>query len=153
MNIADELLAAVDGAAERYRGVSDRQASGRAGTEWSPKEVIGHLIDSAANNVQRFVRGQAQGALAFPDYDQDHWVRTQRYQTRDWESLVEFWRLFNHHLAHVIRSIPPAALATECRIGDGEAATLGFLVADYLTHLQHHLEQVDERLGRSSAGG
>jgi len=149
MGVADDLVETVDTAAERLLRFDDADASVRpAANAWSPKEIVGHLVDSAANNHQRFVRAQQEGSLTFPGYAQEHWVRSQGYQASDWADLVRFWQLFNHHLAQVIRRIPAAALAVDCRVGDGEPVTLGFLVADYLVHLQHHLEQIDAQLVR-----
>ena len=102
-------------------------------------------LGSAANNHQRFVRAQDGEVLIFPRYEQDAWVRTQDYQSRSWLDLITFWRIYNQHLAHVIRRIPAAKLGRECRIEPGEPVTLGYLVEDYLVHLRHHLTQIDQR--------
>jgi hypothetical protein len=150
MSVADELVATVDAAVARLGRRNDAEASVRPGVDrWSPKEVIGHLIDSAANNLHRFVRAQEVPMLEFPGYAQDHWVGSQGYQLRDWRQLLSFWQAFNHHLAHVIRRLPEDALARPCRIGDGAPVSLQFLVEDYLAHLKHHLVQVDHRLAPS----
>jgi|CXWL01.1.fsa_nt_gi hypothetical protein len=147
MPVADELVAVVDAAASRLTGVGASAAAvRRAPGAWSPKEVIGHLIDSAANNHQRFVRAQETDRLTFPGYAQEHWVRSQDYQSADWAGLVTFWQLFNHHLAHVIRHVPEGALVAECRIGQEEPVTLAFLIEDYVVHLRHHLDQIDASL-------
>src|SRR4051812_3352838 len=74
--------------------------------KWSIAEVIGHLIDSASNNHQRFVRGRWQDALVFPGYAQDDWVAAQRYQDADWTTVIELWRSFNLHLADVMERTP-----------------------------------------------
>jgi hypothetical protein len=143
--VADELAGVVDEAAARLRAVSDQGAAQRpAPGKWSPKEIVGHLIDSAANNHQRFVRApQADGGeLVLPGYAQDRWVALQDYQGAEWMELIDLWSAYNRHLAHVIRRIPPAAMATACRIGAGEPVTLRFLVDDYLDHLKHHLRQL-----------
>jgi len=116
--------------------------SRRSSAKWSRKEVLGHLIDSASNNHQRFVRSQLQGALAFPGYAQDGWNRVQQYQSETWENLVRLWTSYNRHLAHVIAAIPESAARNLCRIGDGEPVTLQFLVTDYVKHLEHHLRQI-----------
>ena len=146
MPVAEDLVAAVDRAFSGLQDIGADQAARRpAPAAWSAKEIIGHLVDSAANNHQRFVRAQQGDALTFPGYDQEHWVASQDYQTADWSALLTFWRLFNH----VIRRIPSSRLDTECRIGDGSTVSLGFLVDDYLVHLTHHLRQIDARLVRS----
>lgn len=109
---------------------------------WSRKEVIGHLIDSASNNHQRFVRAALAPSLDFPGYDQVGNARVQAFQRADWLMLVSLWAAYNRYLAHVIAHLPAAKLDTVCRIGSGEPVTLGFLAADYLKHLVHHLSQI-----------
>src|SRR5579872_35585 len=100
------LLQAVEVAAPKMKSMSDADATrARAPGKWSCKQVLGHLIDSAANNHQRFVRAQ-EGPLTFPPYAQDHWVGCQHYQDRPWGALIEFWEAYNRHLAHIIRRIP-----------------------------------------------
>ena len=109
---------------------------------WSRRQVIGHLIDSASNNHQRFVRATLQESLDFPGYDQDGSVRVQAIQEADWSLLVSLWAAYNRYLVHVIAHLPSSKLETRCRIGSGEPVTLGFLATDYLTHLVHHLGQI-----------
>ena len=109
---------------------------------WSRKQVIGHLIDSASNNHQRFVRATLQESLDFPGYEQDGCVRVQAPQEADWELLVSLWAAYNRYLAHVIAHLPESKLGTACRIGSEEAVTLDFLAKDYLRHLVHHLRQI-----------
>jgi hypothetical protein len=128
------------------RSTSDADATRLlAAGKWSRKQILGHLIDSAANNHQRFVRAQEQPSLVFPGYAQNHWVSCQRYSERAWSDLVALWESYNRHLAHVVASIPEERRATWCVIGDGEPVTLGFLVTDYIRHLRHHLEQIEAR--------
>ena len=82
---AQRLRDAVEAAAPRLLALSEAEA-GRAGEagKWSPREVVGHLVDSAANNHQRFVRGQLQDDLVFLGYAQDDWVRVQDYAHAPW---------------------------------------------------------------------
>jgi hypothetical protein len=109
---------------------------------WSRKQVIGHLIDSASNNHQRFVRAALQPSLEFPSYDQDGNVRVQAVQEADWALLIALWASYNRYLAHVIAHLPASRLETTCRIGTDDAVTLRFLATDYLAHLLHHLKQI-----------
>jgi hypothetical protein len=109
---------------------------------WSRKQVLGHLIDSASNNHQRFVRAALQTALDFPGYDQDGCVRVQAVEEADWTLLVSLWAGYNRYLAHVIAHLPVSKLETLCRIGSDEPVTLRFLAEDYLRHLLHHLGQI-----------
>jgi probable phosphoglycerate mutase len=140
---AAELREAIHAGAARMRGVSDIAAAIRpAAGKWSRKEILGHLIDSAANNHQRFIRAQEQQPLVFPAYDGASWVRTQHYAERGWNDLVVLWESYNRHLAHIIGRIPDALGGVECRIGGNDPVTLGFLARDYVAHLRHHLDQL-----------
>ena len=141
--IADALVNAVTSVAPVLAQVDEQDAAVRpAADAWSKKEVVGHLIDSAANNHQRFVRAQGVTSLDFPPYEQEAWVQRQDYAAAPWEALIELWRLYNLHLAHLIRKIPAAKLETICRIGANKPVTLGFLIEDYLAHLRLHLKQL-----------
>jgi hypothetical protein len=102
----------------------------------------GHLIDSASNNHQRFVRGQITSGQDFPRYEQEAWVRPQRYQEARWNDLVELWRAFNTHLAHVIASMSEETRQATCRVGGGEEMTLAALFEDYVEHLEHHFREM-----------
>lgn len=113
-----------------------------AGMRWSRKELIGHLIDSASNNHQRFVRAQQQPRMSFPRYVQDHWIAAQGYGERPWSEIVELWRSYNRHLLHVMRRVPEAAFANVCEVAADEPSTLGHHMADYVVHMEHHLGQV-----------
>jgi hypothetical protein len=145
-SVADELIRVVDEAASGLRSLDERLAEAKPRPEvWSVKEIIGHLVDSAANNHQRFVRAQQVAELSLPGYEQDFWVKSQDHQSRGWTELLEFWVSYNHHLSHLIRRIPESALGVRCRIGASEPVTLRFLVEDYVVHMRHHLKQVEER--------
>ncbi|HEY3045526.1 MAG TPA: DinB family protein, partial [Vicinamibacterales bacterium] len=107
--IAGELQQTVEAALVKLCSMSDSDAARpRAPGKWSPKQIVGHLIDSAANNHQRFVRAQQAPALEFPAYEQDHWVGCQHYEDRGWADLTSLWHAYNRHLAHVIAQIPEA---------------------------------------------
>ena len=144
----------VDDAVRRLLQLTDHKASVRpAPGKWSPKEIIGHLIDSATHNQTRFVRAQLQDDLIFPGYDQDAWVHAQRYHERPWPELIETWRVYNRQVAAVMRATPAdEAMRPRARhnlgdiafqtLGPGIDATLAFLMRDYVVHLQHHLRQI-----------
>lgn len=117
----------------------------RSPDKWSKKEILGHLIDSAANNHQRFVRAAYGAAMAFPQYEQNDWVRIQRYHEADWQSLVNLWAAYNRHLCNILEGLPAEALSAPCNIGKEESVTLEFVIKDYLRHLRHHLNQILER--------
>ena len=110
--------------------------------KWSRKEILGHLLDSASNNHQRFVRATLQGKLEFPGYEQDALVKLQDFREMDWGFLVDFWAGYNRYIAHVLTCLPKNAFKFKCQIGDHEPATLGWIAEDYVAHLKHHLNQI-----------
>lgn len=151
--IADDLRRTVEAAAAQLAGFSAARADApRAPGKWNPKQVLGHLVDSACNNHRRFVLARAQEDLVFPGYDQDAWAAAQAYERADWHDLVELWRLYNLHIARVIEETPPE-LAHRPRsrhsldeiawktVPADQPATLAYLMKDYVGHLRHHLAQ------------
>src|SRR6187549_2095402 len=83
--IGSRLLAQVRAAEPRLTSLPEAKADRpRAPGKWSPKQILGHLTDSAANNHQRFVRAQEQDPLKLPGYAQEHWVACQHYEQRPW---------------------------------------------------------------------
>jgi hypothetical protein len=151
---ARRLAEAVGRAAPALLRIDDRMSSARpAPGKWSPREIIGHLIDSASNNHQRFVRMSARADLVVDGYEQDHWVASQRYQESPWPELVVLWLTYNRHLARVMTATPAADRARSRPVHNlderafrpvarDRAVTLDYFMHDYVDHLQHHLAQV-----------
>ena len=128
----------------RLRLVPENTASRKPAAEtWCKKEVLGHLVDSAANNHQRLVRALLADELLFPAYAQNEWVRAQEYAGESWEGILDLWSALNRHLAHLVDRIPAAKLSMQCRIGENPPMTLEALIGDYIRHLVHHLAQIE----------
>jgi hypothetical protein len=119
--------------------------------KWSKKEIIGHLIDSACNNQQKFVRTIAQSHVDFVGYEQNHWVESQQYQKAKWADLLDFWATYNHHIAHIIENADPSVLDNTISINGVGQFTLRFIMSDYAQHLTHHLKQILPDAGLESA--
>lgn len=141
--IGMRLASDVETLGVRLAEMSEQGASTPRGAgKWSSKEILGHLIDSAANNHQRFVRAQQTTLLRMPGYEQELWVDAQRYGDCRWGDLVELWLAYNRHLAHVIAAIPEERGATPCQIGDDVPVTLRHVALDYVGHIHHHMRQI-----------
>jgi hypothetical protein len=117
--------------------------SKRAGGKWSAKEIIGHLIDSAQVNLERFVRCTYQENFKLV-YAQDEWVNTKRYQDTDVNELLELWRLTNRQIQRVLDNYPADRWQVKCdnNAETEELNTVEFLATDYVQHMQHHLQQI-----------
>lgn len=111
--------------------------------KWSKLEVLGHLVDSAQNNLRRFVVSQYQQNDKIV-YSQDDWVKCQKYHQADIGELISLWLLLNKQLVRTLREIPEGKLANTCDTGKEHAQlhTLAFLAEDYIVHLKHHLRQI-----------
>ena len=141
-------------ATARLKNIPQEQSrqTTRAG-EWAPIEILGHLVDSAANNHHRFVRAQFTDDLVFAGYEQDGWVSAQKYREESWIDLIQLWSSYNLHLRHLASVIPDDVL-TKSRakhnldqiafnaVSTSEPATLEYFIRDYVDHLRHHLRQI-----------
>lgn len=114
----------------------------RGSSAWTRAELLGHLIDSAINNQQRFARALVEEELRFPSYPQVDMVRVQRYREAPVGLLIELWANMNRYIAHVLQQIPQAKLGTRCVIGTNPESTLEVVALDYVAHLEHHLKQL-----------
>ena len=108
---------------------------------WSRAELLGHLIDSALNNLQRIIRLRQVEHLTLPGYDGEAWVTISDYARRPWPELISEWTLLNRHLLIVARGIHATELP-RVWISDSGPVTLEFIVVDYVRHLRHHLDQL-----------
>jgi hypothetical protein len=128
----------------RLKKIDDEEFSRRPSPDkWSKKEILGHLIDSATNNHQRFVRIQFENIPTIT-YDQVNWSIFSNHNQFDVKYLISFWTAYNRHLAELIRLIPTDNLEKECIISQGKKVTLEWLIEDYIRHLEHHLKQIVE---------
>ena len=109
---------------------------------WSPKEELGHLLDSAANNHQRIVRAQLEDNPAMPGYEQNRWVAVHAYQRRDWKELIEVWQALNQQLLTAAEAVPESAWGRTLTVAGSEALTLQFVFEDYVAHMLHHLQHI-----------
>ncbi|MDB5124245.1 MAG: DinB superfamily protein [Mucilaginibacter sp.] len=111
--------------------------------KWSKKEIVGHLIDSAQINLQRFVRCTYEDKFKLV-YAQEEWVAVQRYQDADIAELLALWRLLNRQIVRVLKSYPPDRVGAQCDNSKTGVSlhTVEWLAQDYVDHMNHHLGQI-----------
>ena len=149
--ISNNLRRTVDAFYKNYEGLDDKIASKRPERgEWSLKEIIGHLINSASNNQQRFVGLQTVTEMQFPPYQKHHldWVGIEKFNDLKFADLFLLWKQYNILIAHVIANINAGKLDNFLDMDDGRRIPLKAIVADYLSHLKIHLDQFEKTLKR-----
>ena len=111
--------------------------------KWSKKEELGHLIDSAQNNIQRFIRVQYEEHVHIR-YNPDNWVAMNDYQTRDTKELIELWYLLNKQIIAILEKMPQEKWETLMSFDVNPAVknTTLFIAEDYVNHMVHHLETI-----------
>ncbi|RLQ94591.1 DinB family protein [Falsibacillus albus] len=124
-----------------FSTMSEREISTRPSpTKWSKKEIVGHLCDSAVNNMARFINIQyAEQVYAIQTYDQEQWVAIQHYHDRPLEEIFTLFQSLNKQIAAIIENVPTEKLSNLCDIGNNEQRTLEWLIRDYLDHMEHHI--------------
>jgi hypothetical protein len=131
----------------KLRAISEDDAKGRpgGGEGWSRKQELGHLIDSAINNRLRFTRAALEGEFVGASYDGPGSVKLGGYGKMPWSTLIDGWKALNQLLGPLVDRIPRERLSAPCRFGDATAVSLGFIIDDYLLHMQHHLDHILSR--------
>jgi len=142
-NVADEIRRIVRDFEPAMRELDDTIIANRPQPKkWARKEILGHLIDSACNNQQKFVRMMQQSHLDFPGYRQDDWVDLQNWAAAHWPDMIDLWVAYNNHVAYLIENVKPEFLANTITIEGVGPFTLEFIMPDYVEHLKHHLKQI-----------
>nr|WP_276902790.1 DinB family protein [Pedobacter kyonggii] len=140
----NEILHLVNQAIIDFENISDEAWNDKPQPlKWSKKELLGHLVDSAVNNIRRLVVGQYEQGVKII-YHQDEWVNYQNYQGTAIAEVIMLWKLLNYQISRVIENIPEEKLQNTCDTGKGkiEMHALSFFIDDYLVHLKYHLNQI-----------
>ena len=146
-NLTDELTAIIEKSTQELTAISKSGWFNKPKPEkWSKAEIVGHLIDSAMNNIQRFIRAQHEVA---PNvfYAQNDWVNLNHYQTVEKEELIQLWALLNRQIYRIIKNMPTENFESPCHFkveGVVQTVPLRYVIEDYVAHLKHHLGQITE---------
>jgi hypothetical protein len=144
-NVVEKLNTAIETSTTQWKAISEGIWFNKPHPEkWSNVEIVGHLVDSAMNNIQRFIRAQYESA---PNlfYHQNDWVRLNHYQTADKEELIQLWVLLNRQICRIIQNIPTENLELPCHFkvdSELQIVTLRYVIEDYIAHLRHHVGQI-----------
>ena len=140
-DVIRELNEIVSAYSEKMKAISDAEFTSKPLPEkWSKKEVVGHLIDSAHNNLRRFICGQYEDEPPFITYQQDFWVESNNYQQMDRQEIVQLWQMMNRRICAVLENMPEENYGRQCNTG--KLDSLQWLAADYVKHMKHHINQI-----------
>jgi hypothetical protein len=147
--ISSEVISRLEGHIANVPGkftalTEEKRLAKPAPGKWSPQEIIGHLIDSALNNLRRFTESQfLPQPFTVIGYQQDNLVMINRYQQLPADHLLALWQMLNRQIVYVIKNVPDEKLAYTVIIASkGEPKTLEWLIVDYVDHMEHHLRQI-----------
>ena len=142
--LRQRLLETLATSKDELSSISEEAASRKSDpSKWSQKEILGHLIDSAVNNLQRFTEVQFQPQpYHMRGYDQDGLVIANNYQNDDFQSILAFWLAINRRIAAVMASQNEETLKFKIKGIDGTTVDLNYLMTDYIDHMIHHLRQI-----------
>jgi hypothetical protein len=127
-------------------GVSELDMSQKeSAKKWSKKEILGHLIDSGVNNLQRFTEIQFENKpYKIRPYHQEELVKANDYQNSDLNEIIDFWASINNRILNIIRKQTSKTLNFQIELSENNLSDLRFLINDYVDHLNHHLNQILE---------
>jgi hypothetical protein len=137
---ASELLTIVNEYLPRLNTLNEEQVSIKPlPNKWSKKEIIGHLIDSAENNIRRFIVAQYEDNPMII-YKQDNWVNINNYQSYELNDLIQLWYLLNKQICFILNNTSEEMLQRTCQTET--LHSIEWLANDYIKHLKHHLHQI-----------
>lgn len=112
--------------------------------KWSKQEILGHLIDSAIYNLERFTKIRfAPQPFEIVPYPQDDLVRANDYQHAELSHLLNLWTTLNRQILKVWQSYSPEELKLEVLAPQQRhIIDLHGWIIDYLEHIEHHFRQI-----------
>ena len=143
-NTINELKQVIELYTQKFLQIPEQDFSFKPNpSKWSRKEVVGHLIDSAQNNLRRFIVGQYENEPNIV-YEQEFWVKANAYQQTKQEAVIKLWELMNMQICSVLSSMPKENYSRLCNTGRDapNLKSLEWLASDYVKHLKHHINKV-----------
>ena len=142
--VRQELHAIVTEYRNKFDGIPENDFQAKPlPHKWSKQEVVGHLIDSAQNNLRRFICSQYESSPPLVVYQQDFWVAANGYQQMKKQDVLELWQLLNFRICAVLENMPAENYTKEANAGS--IRTLEWLAHDYVKHMKHHINQIISR--------
>ncbi|UCH50491.1 MAG: hypothetical protein JSV54_05585 [Chloroflexota bacterium] len=144
-----ELNSIINDFYNKYKDTDNKITSKKPGVDrWTLKEIVGHLIDSASNNHQRFVRLQIVDELTFPGYGKDNskWLEIAKYNEMNFSDIMLLWKQYNILIGNIIKGADESKLENRWKNSEGDKQTLKDLMTDYVRHIKDHVKHFEETL-------
>lgn len=145
MNCTVSRLNQLTNLGEEYFNKTHRQvlAAKPRPTQWSKKEILGHLIDSARYNLRCFTEVHIKPKpYLIIDYQQSELVLQNDYQRAESKDLIMLWVGLNKQIIHVIKQQTEKTLQAQVKLPNQKVTNLLFLINEYLDHMEHHVKQI-----------
>lgn len=141
MNSQENYKKRIEGLFEQLKNMNEEEVSQKDYCKWSKKEILGHLCDSAINNIYRFMHLQkSDQVFEVVKYEQEIWVEQAAYQDRNWSEICMLWYSLNSTILHICKHL---STQPELQVNiDGKLISAQFIIQDYFTHLNHHVQQI-----------
>lgn len=142
--VTDRLAGHIDNVPAKFIALPEEKRLSPYGPgKWSRQQVLGHLVDSALNNLRRFTEIQfLPQPFNVIGYQQENLVAVNNYHQLPAEHLLGLWQHLNRQIIYVIKNIPDEKLAYSVILKTGETKSLEWLIVDYVDHMEHHLRQI-----------
>lgn len=150
-NVTNEILGYIDTWEQKLIDLPvDTISNKRNKQNRTIKQILGHLIDSAANNHQRMIRLQYNDKLEFPDYQQENdlWIALQDYQNEEWNTIIQLWKYYNLHMIQVIKSVDQSKLDNSWQSFEDITVSLREMIEEYLGHIDLHFNEIQELINQ-----
>ena len=144
-----ELGSIINDFYNKYKDMDNKITSKKPGVDrWTLKEIVGHLIDSASNNHQRFVRLQIVDELIFPGYGKDNskWLEIAKYNEMNFSDIMLLWKQYNILIGNIIKGADESKFKNRWKNSEGDKQTLKDLMTDYVRHIKDHVKHFEETL-------
>jgi hypothetical protein len=113
--------------------------------KWSKQEILGHLVDSAVNNLKRFTEIQfLPQPYSVISYRQNELIVVNDYQNLPLDHLLDLWQALNRQIVFVVKRISDDKInyPVDPQYENREMKTFGWIICDYVAHMEHHFRQI-----------
>jgi uncharacterized damage-inducible protein DinB len=142
-NVLDALAAAPRAMRRALGGASRRRLARRpARREWSPTEVLGHLLDAEVTLAFRMRKLAAEPGGVIVAWDQEKWTDGLRHRRGDAPTLLEAYAALRAANVEQVRRLTPAQRAAAGRHPEYGRLRVREMLEHWAEHDLNHVAQI-----------